>query len=152
MADTTLKREVDKLNCEVTIKFCDSLGGSPLIPLFMKNFSKLMEDGHSHYHFAGHNRCKAIYAEIDGKIVGHVVFEVLDDVFKTAWVILSVIDADYQRRGLYTMMHRHLEEQAKRLGAKKIASNVHVDNVAMKLSCEQLGRKPIYYRMEKDLE
>lgn len=152
MTDTTLATEVDKLNCKVTIKFCDSIGGTPLVPLFMKNFSKLMEDGHAHYNFSGHNRCKAIYAEIDGKIVGHVVFEIIDDIFKTTWVILSAINTEYRRRGVYTMMHQHLEKQAKKLGSKKIASNVHVDNVAMKLNCEKLGRKTSYHRMEKELE
>ena len=49
-------------------------------------------------------------------------------------------------------IHQHLEKQAKKLGSKKIASNVHVDNVAMKLNCEKLGRKTSYHRMEKELE
>lgn len=147
--DPTLAKEFDKLNEYVTIKFCNSLGGSEIIPFFLKNFSKLMDDGFSHYHFAGHNKCRAVYAEIDGKIVGHIVFDLLDDVFKTAWIVLSAIDLKYQRRGLYTLMHKHFEEQAKKLGAKKLASHVHVNNIARQLSCEKVGMKPIYYRMEK---
>lgn len=149
--DIVLKIEKDRMGADVTIKFAPMLAGSAVIPFFMKNFAKLMEDGFSHFHFAGHNRSKAVYVEINGKVVGHIVFEMHDDAFKTAWITLSAIDPEYKRRGLYTLMHAHFEEQIKKLGAKKIASHVHVNNLARQASCAKVGMIPVYYRMEKDL-
>lgn len=149
--DAILGRELDAKESTVVVKYCASLGGSPLIPFFLKNLAILMDNGFTHYHFAGHNRSKAVYAEIDGQIAGHIVFEILDDAFKTAWITLSAVDEKYKKRGIYTILHKHFENQIKTLNAKKIASYVHVNNTVRQSSCAKVGMKPVYFRMEKDL-
>lgn len=149
--DIILGKELDNKESQVIVKYCASLGGSPLIPFFLRNLANLMTAGHTHYHFAGNNRTKAVYAEIDGKIVGHIAFEILDDAFKTAWITLSAVDENYKKRGIYTILHKHFENQIKSLNAKKIASYVHVNNTVRQTSCAKVGMKPVYFRMEKDL-
>ena len=149
--DIVLGKELDHKDSTVTIKYCAGMGGGPLIPFFLKNFAKLIEDGHYHHNLVGNNRSKAIYAEVDGIVVGHIVFEMLDDVSKTAWITLSAVDEKYRKRGIYTLLHKYFEIQIKSMNAKKIASYVHVNNIVRQHSCVKVGMKPVYYRMEKDL-
>ncbi len=151
MADSLLATEKDKLGIDVEIKFCPILGGSPSMTFFLTHFVKLLESGHTHPHVNGGNRCKAVYASINDKIVGQITFEILDDYSKTTWINLSAIDPEYRRRGIYNLLHKHLESMMLQLGSRKLASNVHVDNTARQASCQKVGMKPVYYRMEKEI-
>jgi RimJ/RimL family protein N-acetyltransferase len=151
MADLDLKTEKDKTGVDVEIKYCPLIGGTPVMTFFLSQFVKLLESGHTHPHIPGNNRGKAIYATIDGQIVGHIVFEILDDYSKTTWITLSAVDANFRGRGIYDMMHKQLEEYMPKLGSRKISSFVHVDNTARQASCQKVGMKPVYYRMEKDI-
>lgn len=151
MADVILGTATDKQGSVVTLKYADSIAGSPVCYAFLKNFVALMDSGFTHNAMAGHNKCRAIYAEIDGQIVGHIVFEILDDAWKTAWITLSTVDSDFRRRGLYGIIHKSFEANVKSRGSKKISSFVHVNNTVRQASCAKIGMKPVYYKMEKDI-
>ena len=56
--------------------------------------------------------------------------------------------AALQYFGIYNIMFKHFETQAKKLGSKKIMSFVHVDN-HRRLSCKSVGLNAEFYRMEK---
>lgn len=141
----------DKLGSDVVIKSTTTLSHTPVLPFFLKNFSQLIERGFSHSVMPQLNNSRAVYAEIDGKIVGHIVYSIQDDPTKTAWVMLSAVDEDFRQRGIYKLMNEYFENLVKMQGSKKVASYVHVDNKAMIASCESAGRRPYYYRMEKNL-
>lgn len=151
MVITTLATEKDKKGSTVVIKNTTAIGYTPVLPFFMKHFADLCDRGWAHPIFTATNTTRAIYAEIDNKVVGHIVYNIQDDNVKTAWILLSAVDPDYRQRGIYNLMHKQFEAVIKKLGSKKIASYVHVDNKPRQASCESVGMKPFYYKMEKDL-
>jgi hypothetical protein len=146
-----LGKELTKKNQTCEVKITHNIGDSPVIPFFLKNYAALIEQGYSHPIITGANTNKAIYIEIDNKIVAHIVFDILKDVYNTAWIVFSCVDEDYRNSGLYKIMHKHFEIQAKKLGSTKIASFVHLDNKPRQASCESVGMKPVFYRMEKSI-
>lgn len=151
MAIVTLATETDKKGSEVVIKNTTAIGYTPVLPFFMKQFSELCQLGWAHPVFTCNNTTRAIYAEIDGQVVGHIVYNILEDQIKTTWIYLSAVDDNFRQRGIYNLMHKHLETTVKKLGSQKIASYVHVDNKPRQASCASVGMKPFYYRMEKEL-
>ena len=151
MTITTLGTEKDKKGTTVIIKNTTSIGYTPVLPFFMKHFSQLCDLGWAHPAFTATNNSKAVYAEIDGKVVGHIVYNILEDQVKTAWIYLSAVDDNYRQRGIYNLMHKHFEEAVKKLGSQKIASYVHVENLPRQNSCKSVGMVPYYYKMEKNL-
>jgi RimJ/RimL family protein N-acetyltransferase len=118
---------------------------------YIKNYADLIESGLGYPLFKATNNTSAIYAEIDGKVVGHIVYELMDDPIKTAWIVLSAVDNNYRRRGIYNLMHAQFEKFVKAAGSKRIASHVHVNNLARQASCESCGMKKVWYKMEKDI-
>ena len=146
-----LGQELNKHNQTVVIKLADAIGGTPVLPFFLKNFAALIEQGYAHPLMAGANASKAVYVEIDNKVVAHIVFDILKDVYNTAWIIFSCVDQNYRNLGIYKIMHKHFEIEAKKLGSTKIASHVHVNNIPRQASCESVNMKPEFYRMEKTI-
>lgn len=151
VAKSNLAVEKDKFGVDVEIKYCQLLGGTPNMTFFLSQFLKLIQNGHAHPHMAGNNRSKAVYATIDNRIVGQITFDILDDYAKTTWIVLSSVDEEFRGRGIYTMLHKHLETLMLELGSRKLASHVHIDNTVRQASARKVGLKPVYYRMEKDL-
>lgn len=151
MAITTLSTGVDKKGSKVTIKHTTAIGYTPVLPFFMKQFAELVDKGWAHPAFTASNTSKAVYAEIDGRVVGHIVYNILDDQLKTAWITLSAVDSEFRQRGIYNMIYSQFEATVKKAGSKKIASYVHIDNKPRQASCASTGLKPYYYKMEKDL-
>jgi hypothetical protein len=151
MADTLVETTTDKTGETVLIKLANPIGGSPVIPFYLRHFSELIDNGHAHPIIVGTNKHKAMYAEINGEVAGHIVFEILDDPYKTAWITFSVIENNFRRRGLYDILHKNFEKHVKTTGSLKIASLVHVNNTVRQASCAKVGMEPVFYRMEKQL-
>ena len=151
MADTVIATEKDKTGATVTINWAKKLGGSIVVPFFLRNYAALIENGHSNSFIFGTNASKAVYAVIDDTVVGAIVYDTQEDAYKTAWIVLSSIDDNYRRRGIYTMLHKHFENVVKNEGSKRLASLVHVNNVVRQASCDAVGLKPNFLRMEKAL-
>lgn len=152
MTDTLVAKEKDKTGTDVIIRFANPISGTPAVPFFLKNYGKLIEDGYAHPIIAGTNKSKAIYATINNKIVGTIVFDIQEDVAKTAWIVFGCIDDNFRQRGLYKLIHKHLVTIAKNLGSTKVTSLVHVNNRAMLETSVKLGKKPIFYRVEMEIE
>jgi hypothetical protein len=148
---TIISTEQDRTGQLVNVRYADEIGNTPVVSFFLKRLTELIDTGHGLPYLAGTNKHRAVYIELDEQVIGHIVYEIQELPTKTAWIVLSAIDGDYKRRGLYTILHGHFERLAIQAGAKKIASFVHVDNLARQKSCEQVGMVPIYYRMEKEL-
>lgn len=149
--DKPIAMESDLTGQLVKVYHVNSIGATPVVPFFMKNYAKLIEDGHANSFMMGTNKSKAVYVTINDEVAGHIVYDIQDDMLKTAWIIFSCVEEKFRKRGLYNIMHRHFEATVKKNGSLKIASHVHVTNIARQKSCESVGLKPIFYRMEKDL-
>jgi hypothetical protein len=150
-ADILITKEKDKTGVEVSVKLAQQIGGSPVLPFFLRNYADLIDNGHSNPFLFGTNKSKAVYIEVDNEVAGHIVYDILDDAYKTAWIVFSCVEDGFRRRGLYMIMHRHFEQIVKNAGSKRIASHVHVDNKVRYASCEAVGMKPDFYRMEKTI-
>lgn len=138
-------------NEKIIIKNVTSIGTTPIIPLFMKEFAKLIEQGYAANNMVGSNRSRAIYAEVNGEIAGFIVFEIQEDVAKTCWIIFGTVLEPYRRKGLYKTMYSHLEKLVKQQGSTQVVSLVHIDNHAMLELNKQLDRHPVFYRVEKNI-
>jgi ribosomal protein S18 acetylase RimI-like enzyme len=151
MTSYIIGQELNKNNQSMVVKYAAAIGGTTVLPFFLKNFAILIEQGYSHSLMAGTNSSQAVYVEIDDKVVGHIVFEIIKDGYNTAWIVLSCVDKNYRNLGIYNIMHKHFEMQIKKLGSTKIASHVHVNNKARLASCKSVGMEPTFYRMEKTI-
>lgn len=151
MSDRILLTVKDKLGTELTIKSADILGYSPVLPIFMTHQVELMNAGYANRVFIATNRSKAVYAEVNGVIVGEIVYDVKEEAIKFAYIIAGTVIPTFRGRGIYKILHQQLEVVAKSLGCAKIRSEVHPDNTAMVSTLESLGKRITYYKVEKDL-
>ena len=149
--DKPIAMESDLTGQLVKIYHTNAIGTTPVVPFFLKHYARLIEDGYAHPVMVSTNKSKAVYVTINDEVAGHIVYEIQDDLYKTTWIYFSCVEDKFRKRGLYKIMHRHLENVVKKAGSVKIASFVHVDNIVRQKSCEAVGLKPFYYRMEKDL-
>lgn len=147
-----IKTVTDKTGQEVHVKYVDKIGTGPvkLVSFFFKHYHKLLEDGLGSPWMSIHNGCHAVYVEIDGNVVGHIIFDVIVNQDRT-WIVLSAVDENYRGRGLYKIMHEEFENTTKKLGCSQITSFVHVNNTSRLKSAESVGFLPQFYRMYKQL-
>jgi len=141
----------DKQGVDVVIKHATQLAYSPALPLFMKHHAELMTSGHANNIFIATNKSQAVYAEINGKVVGEIAFDIKEDYVKAAYIIAGAVEVQYRSRGIYKMLHTHLEEVAKAAGCTKIRSEVHPDNVSMIRTFNSLGKRIAFHRVEKNI-
>ena len=147
----TLNTVKDKTGTVVHIKFAPIIGQTPVALFYLKAYAELIEMKLGQPIFTVDNANPAVYAEINGKVVGHIVYQINTDPLKTAWIWLSSVDAQYRKRGIYNLMHVEFEKLIRANGSRRIASHVHVNNIARQTSCESVGMKKVWFKMEKDL-
>ena len=141
----------DKTGTLVKIKHINEMGNSPVMLFFLKEYAKLIETGMAHAVLSAGNNSPAMYAEINDQVVGVIVYKTEADPLKTTWKILSAVDSEYQRRGIYKLIHTQLEKYVKAQGSKKIASHVHVTNMPAHKGNRSVGLEPVWYKMEKNI-
>lgn len=151
MGQYLLSTEADKLGNEIQIMKTDTLGMSPIYSFFLRQMADLIDSG---FCFPvttwDDNKCGAVYATQNGKVLGHIVYEYRPN-NKTLWITLSAVDSSCRGRGIYTILHKHFEAVAREMGCWAISSHVHKDNLVRQASCENVGMKPIFYFMGKKL-
>jgi GNAT superfamily N-acetyltransferase len=141
----------DKTGVDVKIKHINKMGNSPVMLFYLKEYASLIEAGMAHPVLGATNDSPAMYAEIDDQVIGIIVYKIENDTLQTTWKILSAVDAQYRKRGIYQMIHAQLEKQVKTQGSRKIASLVHVTNVPAHKGNRSVGLEPVWYKMEKNL-
>jgi hypothetical protein len=151
MAITTLATEKDKTGAVIEIKHTTGLGYTQVLPFYMKQYASLCDKGWAHPAFSASNTSKAVYAEEHGTVIGHIVYNLLDDQLKTAWILLSAVNEGHRQRGIFKLMRKHFESTVKKAGSKKVISYVHIDNAAMVRANAGVGMKPFYYKMEQNI-
>lgn len=141
----------DSTGAKLRIKHINEMGNSPIMLFYLREYTKLIECGLAHPVLGASNNSSAIYAEINGQVVGVIVYRIDPDPLKTVWKVLSAVDPEYRNRNIYKLMHTQLEQYVKSQGSKKIASHVHVSNVAAHKGNKSVGLEPVWYKMEKNL-
>ena len=145
-----LNSETDKLGNEIKIFRTDQLGMSPIYTFFLRQMAELIDKGFGTSTTTWDDKtCGAVYAEQDGKILGHIVY----DTNKPGhlWITLSAVDETCRGRGIYTILHKYFEQTAKEKGCQYISSYVHVKNLVRQKSAEKVGMKPLFYYMIKKI-
>lgn len=147
----TLHNVVDKLGRRLAIMHTNVLGGSPVVPHFLRNYSELIELGQAHPQLAGSNKSKAIYITHDNAVVAYIVYDTQDDCYKTAFILMTYVAEDYRSSGIYRLLNKHFEVYVRNAGSKKCTSLVHVTNETSYSARKSIGYSPVFYRMEKEL-
>lgn len=142
----------DNTGAEVILRHCQHIGTGPLelMAFFFKQMSELLYSGHGGSWIAFHNKCSAVYIEVDGKIVGNIIYSYIAEQKRT-WVYLGSVDAAYRQRGLYSIMFREFESISRKVGAIEMSAHIHVDNMPILAASAKHGFLPNFSRMSKRL-
>jgi len=151
MITQTLGTEIDRFGETVLIKQVSQLALTPVYTFFLRQMAELIDNGLA-LPMTGWDdyTCGAVYAEINGKIVGHIVYDT-NKKPGIIWITLSAVEKDYRGREIYNMMHRYFEAFGKEKGYHYISSYVHVNNKERIRSAEKVGMNPQYYLMSKKI-
>ena len=129
-----------------------TLAMSPIYTFFLRATADLIDAGHAWPLTSwSDDLCEAVYAELDGEIIGHIVYskEKLDK--KILWITLSAVAPEYRGRGIYKILHGHFENIARDLDCLYVASQVHKNNTARLRSAAKEGMTPTFHTMGKRL-
>ena len=148
---STLGTVKDKTRSSVSIKSVNTLGGSIIVPLFLREAASLIEKGWANQAIIGSNDSKVIYAEIENEIAGFIVFNFENNYQKTTWIVIGTVFEKYRGRGIYKIMHSYLEKIAKDNKSSRVSSHVHCDNVPMLAICKSIGKEALFFRTSKEL-
>jgi ribosomal protein S18 acetylase RimI-like enzyme len=99
-------------------------------------------------------RTVAEILEVDDATAGYlwVTFTDVKDYNLTVAAIMDIAVApNYQRKGIGTMMLRHIQDLSKERGATLLRSDTGIENVASQKLHERLGFKPYRIHYEKIL-
>lgn len=153
MAIIHLSTETDNTGCTVEIFQTTTLSMSPIYTFFLKHMAELIDNGFAYPASSWEDQyCEAVYAEQDGKVIGHIVYST-EYVKKQGnlWITLSAVDNGARGKGIYTLLHSHFEKVAKDYGCWAISSHVHKNNKVRLASAEKVGMKPVFHFMAKKL-
>lgn len=152
--DRQVAQDVDGQGNALNIWYCNNLGGSPCMPLFLRTWGEIMDSGFSRKYISWGegNKYKAVYctSEDNSKVLGGIAFEYLSN-RQEGWIILSFTDTKERGRRINQVMHKYFEKAVRRMGGTRIGSHISVNNTSRLKAAERVGFKPAYYRMEKML-
>lgn len=142
--NTTLATVVDKTGKDVVVKYCEYVGAGPkaLLSFYYRSMADTIDNGHASTKIEIHDKCKAVYVEIEDKIVGACIVEWQASI-QTVYVVLTAIDKEYRGRGLYKIIFNYIEKKAKELGAGEITSIVNINNEASINARKSVGMMPV---------
>jgi GNAT superfamily N-acetyltransferase len=142
----------DKTGKEVVVKYSNFVGAGPLplLSFYYRSMAETIDNGHAWTNIEIHDKCKAVYVEIDDKIVGACVVD-WDPAYLSLFVVLTAIDKEYRGRGLYKIIFDFLEQKAKEMGAVEITSLVSMSNTTSLEARKSVGMMPVAYKMRKPL-
>jgi predicted GNAT family acetyltransferase len=146
-----LGNAVDKRGNKLSVNYSETFGSSPVVSFFLRNYADMIDDGHAHSLITGSNKSRVVYITHDDRVVASVVYDIQDDVYKTAWIVFTCVDPEYRNRGLYKILNKYFEQVVTTNGCKKISSFVHVNNEKSFNARKAIGYVPVFYRMEKEL-
>jgi GNAT superfamily N-acetyltransferase len=144
--------EKDKFGNNVLIMHSDSLAMSPFYTFFLRQMANLIDNGFGYpmTSWADEDNAAVYATDEDGKVLGHIVYEHIENK-GMLWITLSAVADDARGRGIYTLMHKYFEQVGKEKGCWAISSHVHKNNKVRLASADKVGMKPIFHYMAKKL-
>lgn len=146
----SVEKDIDGAAFEV--KKIDKISHSPIYTFFLRQQAELIDAGFSYpYTSWNDDTCGAVYAERNGEIMGHIVYD--NTKYTCAlWIVLAAVDKKFRKRGIYTILHQHFELVAKDMACWYIASHIHVNNSVGLASAEKIGKKPLFHFVTKKIQ
>jgi hypothetical protein len=143
--------EIDKLGSKVAVYFCKGEDiNTEVTSFFLTHLADLIESGHATRNYMPNlTNARIIYLKINDEIAGHIIWEWQGN--DTTYIIFTTIDNKYNKRGLYSIMHRYYEDRIKKGGALYSKSQLHINNSRIISISKQNGYEVEYYKMIKKL-
>lgn len=147
-----LGKEKDKNGRDIEIIKSTTLSLSPIYTFFLREMADLIDQGLAFPQTSWQDKdCEAVYAQFEGKILGHIVYSKEYLTKNVLWISLSAVAKDERGLGIYSILHKYFEEIAKEYDCYAIASQVHKKNKIRLSSAEKVGMTPIFYYIGKKL-
>ena len=154
MPTTHLATTTDKLGNTIDILHTDKIGMSPIFTFFLRRVAEVIDKKFAFPMTTWTDDDSAVYAVQGDKILGHIVYSKggYTGNENVLYITLGAIDPECRGRGIYTILHQHLEETGKKLGCSAITSHIHKNNVAGMKSAEKLGKRTLFNYVFKRLK
>jgi len=122
------KVEMDKVEMDkVEIIFKKQIANSPCMAMMLQAHAELIEKSWAMNILPFGHKSSCIYAQIENDIAGAIVF-IFDPDIEVVHTQLSYVKPQYRGRRIYQSMHKYLHDYARKVGAHRITSTVHIDN------------------------
>lgn len=137
---------------EILIKHCNSMGLGPsnLNAFFYRSLAEVIENNQASTWPSYNFKSQAVYAEIDGRVVGSVIFNYGSEK-KQIYIVLSAVDPAFRRKGLYKIMQTEVARIGKSMGAVEVTSFIHTSNETTLAASKSCTFEPTYYKMIRKL-
>jgi hypothetical protein len=146
-----IKQTTDKSGEQVILFRSDSLSFTPVIPLMLRVYAEIVENGFAQPLITFSNSSKVVWAERkDGTVLGGICYEYKPEI-KCGWLILSFTDKDHRGKGINALVHELYESESRRLGATHLSSFVNLDNESRLESLKSVGMIPQMYKTFKQI-
>lgn len=133
----------------VNIYYSTNLFHCTATSLLLKSYAELIDNNLSIGNSISFgNDSQVIWAENVGKPVGGICFNVRKDLLQV-WINFSFTENSWKGKGVNYECHMALEKYMRENNLSNIASHVSANNISRLKSCEKVGLKPTFYRMEK---
>lgn len=134
---------------DIKIYHSDTLIDSKAVSLMFRLYADLIDNKFTLGNYFGFNKDNSIiWAECDNMVVGGICYKNNLELFQ-CWIEFSFTHPDWRNKGINYVCHFELEEICKSSNIRHIASQVSVNNISRIKSCEKVGLKPTFYRMNK---
>lgn len=140
--------EKDKLGNDVSVNFCSFENMTAEVNVFfLKQWAELIQLGHAEPNYIPNiSMCKILYLKIGNNIVGMRMWTWSYD---TTSILITAVDANYRRRGLFGIISRHYEKKILPM-SKRSRTFIHVDNGPMLAAARKTGYKVALLKMIKE--
>jgi hypothetical protein len=137
---------------KILIKQCTSMGLGPnkLSAFFYRSLAEVIERNQASTWPSYNFKSQAVYAEIDGQIVGIVIFNYSSEK-KQVYIVLSAVDPAFRKKGLYKIMQTEVAKIGKAMGAIEVTSFIHTNNQITLAASKSCTFEPTYYKMIRKL-
>ena len=142
---------IDKLGDTYEVWYTNSITSVPALHAnVLRQFADLIDAGHapsgSPVPFGSNS--SSVYIKYGNTIAASLTYRIDGDL---AWIIFTMINDQFQRRGLYTQLHQSFEFSALRNKCTRAGSMLHIDNTRIQEISRINGYEPEYTRMVKKL-
>jgi hypothetical protein len=146
-----VKQTLDKTGETVLLMKSDSLSFTPVIPLMLRVYAEIVENGFAQPLITFSNSSKVVWAERkDGTVLGGICYEYRPEA-KCGWLILSFTDKEHRGKGINGLVHEIYETDCRRLGATHLSSFVNLNNTSRLESLKSVGMIPQMYKTYKQI-